>query len=146
MLCIVLKSIPDHPQWLIWPTEDNFKSFPPTFRPTITQLVQDHHLAFDFIPWPQLRDNFIQLQPEYDLELVLGLFCCTLRITGWFGKEFICRENDGDPEVSEDFISHAMDTSHWCLLEKFWVEYPDLVAGLDPSLMFHERNLDTYTE
>lgn len=88
-----------------------------------------------------MRDNFMRHRADYDLEHVIGLFCCTFRIRGWFGKDYICRKNDGDPEVMDAFKCHFMNMSQWCLLEKFWKEYPDLVEGLDSNLMLREEDL-----
>lgn len=136
----------DNHQWLIWPTETNFQEYPVSYRPTVRQLCQEHHLAFDFLPWPSMRDNFIHHRADCDLEHVLGLFCCTFRIKGWFGKHFITRENDGDPIVMPEFVEDFMNSSNWCLLEKFWVEYPSLVAGMHSTFMLHEKSLEPSVE
>lgn len=88
-----------------------------------------------------MRDNLIRHCSQYDLEHLLGFFCCTFRVRGFFGTEFISRTNDGEPHAKEEFIRHIMDPSSWCLLERFWIEFPDLVKGLDPSLMLRQDSL-----
>ncbi|KAL2793954.1 hypothetical protein BJX66DRAFT_305161 [Aspergillus keveii] len=128
-------------RWLVWPSEDNFLRFPEQYRPTMLQLVQDHHLSFDLLPWPQMRDNFIRHRSEYDLKHVLGLFCCMFRIRGCSGSDFITRTNDGEPQAKDDFIRRTMDSSCWCLLEEFWIEYPELVENLDLGLMLQRDSL-----
>ncbi|KAL4860492.1 hypothetical protein BDV12DRAFT_181508 [Aspergillus spectabilis] len=128
-------------RWLVWPSEDNFSQFPEQYRPTMLQLIQDHHLSFDLLPWPQIRDNFIRHRSEYDLEHVLGLFCCMFRIRGCSGSDFITRTNDGEPQAKDDFIRQIMDSSCWCLLEEFWIECPELVENLDPGLMLQRDSL-----
>ncbi|KAH6612172.1 hypothetical protein C7974DRAFT_92379 [Boeremia exigua] len=125
-------------RWLVWPSQESFCSFPETFRPTILQLVQHHHLTFDLLPWPQLRDNFIRHSRQHDLECVVGLFCCSLRIKNWRGMSFVYRKNDEDPQVSDDFLQKIQDVSQWTLLETFWNEYPDLVQGLHPEIMLRQ--------
>jgi len=88
-----------------------------------------------------MRDNFIRHRSRYDLEHVIGLYCCALRLRDWFGRNFIHRENDGDPQVSKEFIRQIMDGSKWALLESFWIEFPDLVQGLDPDVMLRQELL-----
>ncbi|KIW04976.1 uncharacterized protein PV09_04138 [Verruconis gallopava] len=128
-------------RWLVWPSQDTFSRLPTYFRPTPLQLVQEHHLAFDLILWPQMRDNLIRYGSKYELESVIGLLCCTYRIRGTFTKDFITREYNGEPQPTDEFYAQFMDISNWGILERFWKEYPDLMEGIDSSLMLREENL-----
>lgn len=93
-----------------------------------------------------MRDNFIRYHEQYDdLEHVLGLFCCTVRIGGFFGKTVIIRENDEEPRVREDFKQQFMNPSSWFILERFGLECPQLVEGLDPSVFIQEEDLMSYS-
>lgn len=78
---------------------------------------------------------------QYNLEEVFGLLGCTCRLRGTFNKNFITRRDGGDPEVDETFLQIFMDRDNWGILEKFWVEYPDLVDGLDASVLVLEQQL-----
>lgn len=122
-------------RWLVWPSQESFCHFPEELRPTILQLVERHYLNFDLIPWPQLRDNLIRYSLRHDLESVLSLYCCSLRIKDWGEMNFICRKNDEDPQFSDEFLRKITDISQWTLLETFWSEYPDLVQGLPLEIM-----------
>jgi hypothetical protein len=84
------------------------------------QLTQEHHLSFDFLMWPQIRDNLIRHGSKYELEGVMGLMCCTLRLRGSFGADFIYRCNGDEPQVSDDFYRQIFDTSNWGILSRFW--------------------------
>jgi hypothetical protein len=84
------------------------------------QLTQEHHLSFDFLLWPQIRDNLIKHGHKYELEGVMGLMCCTLRLRGSFGTDFIYRQNGEEPRVKDDFYRQIFDTSNWGILSRFW--------------------------
>ena len=84
------------------------------------QLTQEHHLSFDFLLWPQIRDNLIKHGARYELEGVMGLMCATLRLRGSFGAHFITRSNGEEPRVKEDFYQQILDTSRYGILQRFW--------------------------
>lgn len=128
-------------KWLLWPSEATFQRVPEYSRPTPLQLVQEHHLAFDLPLWPIFRDNLIRHSHRIDLEEFAWVLACTFRIRGGFNKQFIVRENDGELQISEEFYQQFMNLENWGLLEGFWIKYPYLVEGLDPSIMLLEENL-----
>ncbi|EMD91415.1 hypothetical protein COCC4DRAFT_129235 [Bipolaris maydis ATCC 48331] len=128
-------------RWLVWPSKANYLCIPEYFRPSTLQLTRHHDLLYDLILWPQMRDNLIRYGPKHDHDAVFGLLSCTLRIRGSFRKEFIIRENDGDLQLDPSFYQKFMDISNWGILERFWLEYPDLVRGFDPSIMLREQHL-----
>ncbi|KAF9893309.1 hypothetical protein FE257_011739 [Aspergillus nanangensis] len=128
-------------RWLIRPSQATFERLPANFRPTTTQLVQEHPISYDGIFWPQLRDNLIRHGDKYDMESVLGLLSCTCRVRGGFNQEIIVRKNDGDLQVHPGFHRRFHTTDEWGLLEKFWIEYPELVEGMDPGIMLREESL-----
>ena len=84
------------------------------------QLTKEHHLSFDFLIWPQMRDNLIKYGARYELEGVMGLVCATLRLRGSFGADFIERRNGEEPQVKEDFYQQVFDISRYGLLQRFW--------------------------
>jgi hypothetical protein len=88
-----------------------------------------------------MRDNLIKHESKYELEHVFGLLGCTYRIRGTFAREFITREDDGEPIVSEEFYKQFTDIANWGILERFWKEYPELVDGMDTKSMLCEENL-----
>lgn len=88
-----------------------------------------------------MRDNLIKHHSKIDLQDVLGLIGCTCRIRGAFNSDFITRENDGEPQVDERFYQRFMSLDGWGLLEKFWTEYPELVEGMDRSVLIQEEHL-----
>lgn len=77
----------------------------------------------------------------HDIEVAMGLFLCSSRIRGFFNSNIITRQNDGELELDEEFYQQFTDPNGWGLLERFWTEYPDLVEGMDPSVMIREEQL-----
>ncbi|OAA36803.1 hypothetical protein BBO_08082 [Beauveria brongniartii RCEF 3172] len=129
-------------RWLIWPSEETFADLPRPMYPTAMQLTVEHQWCIDLVVWPQLRDSMIRNQSRLDMDAVIGLFMCSLRMRGSFNNtNFISRQNEGDLEINSEFYRRFTDPDNWGLLETFWTRYPDLVEGLDPSLKIGEQDL-----
>lgn len=84
-------------------------------------------------------------QSTHDIDAAIGLFLCSYRIRGAFNGSFITRQNGGDLEIDAQFYEQFMAPDKWGLLETFWVQYPDLVQGLDPKLLIRQEDLLTMT-
>lgn len=115
---------------------------PVPFRPTMLQLMQQHPPMYDYVVWPQMRDNFIKHGMKYCTAEVFGLLFCTCRIRGTINSHnFVCGGPDA-PTVDPEFLARIWDVDGWVLLDKFWIEYPELVEGLDQAtVMITERDL-----
>lgn len=111
-------------------------------RPTTTQLLIPHAEGADYVIWPQMRENFIKHGKKYVDEAISGLLFCTWRIRGTPNVNFIVRGEDGEVEIDPDFLAKISTPEGWVLLERFWIEYPELVEGLDPDrFMISEKDL-----
>jgi hypothetical protein len=86
---------------------------------------------FDYVVWPQMRDNFIRTGMKYCRSEVFGLLFCTCRIRDTPNSDFVTRTRGGDPEVDPKFIEKISTVEGWVLLDRFWTEYPELVDGMD---------------
>jgi hypothetical protein len=118
---------------MIEPSEDNFKRVPIMFRPTTLQLLIPHPPLFDFVFWPQMRDNLIKYGMKYCTAHVFGLFFCTCRVRDTANTDIIAPNEGSDPKVDPNFLAKISTVDGWVLLDKFWAEYPELVEGMDPS-------------
>ncbi|EEU33814.1 uncharacterized protein NECHADRAFT_17059, partial [Fusarium vanettenii 77-13-4] len=118
-------------RWLATPSPTSFSLMPEFYRPTASQLLVEHPICIDLILWPSMRSRLATNWKDYDLEAVFGLLGCTCRLRGVFNGKFITREADGEPQVDQSFLRLFTRKSAWGLLEKFWVEYPELVQDLD---------------
>jgi len=54
-------------RWQIHPTPENYAALPTWLRATGTQMFVPHISAFDFLPWPELRDYLIAHHPHPSL-------------------------------------------------------------------------------
>jgi hypothetical protein len=88
-----------------------------------------------------VRNKLIRDRDKYDIDEVIGLFLCTYRIRGSFNSNFITREDGGELQVDANFYRRFMDPEGWGILERFWIEYEDLVADLNPNFMIREVHL-----
>ncbi|CAI6098840.1 unnamed protein product [Clonostachys chloroleuca] len=129
-------------RWIIWPSEKTFQYLPKHFRPTARQLAVPHPWCIDLLQHPQLRDRLITNANEYDVDEVVGLFLITLRLRGGFNNNnFITRENGGDLQIDPKFYKQFMTREGWGILDRFWVQYPELVKGMDPIWRLREEHL-----
>ncbi|CAH0004510.1 unnamed protein product [Clonostachys byssicola] len=129
-------------RWIIWPSEKTFQYLPKHFRPTARQLAVPHPWCIDLLQHPQLRDRLITHANEYDVDEVVGLFLITLRLRGGFNNNnFITRENGGDLQIDPKFYKQFMTREGWGILDRFWVQYPELVKGMDPRWRLREEHL-----
>lgn len=137
-----LPSIIDQMQWFIHPSEDSYRRMPAMFRPTAIQLFVPHPPIFDYVVWPQLRDNFIVHGMKYCRAEVFGLLFCTCRVRNTRNTDYIVRSRGGDPQADPAFLEKIFSLDGWVLLEKFWNEYPELVVGMDrEKIMILENDL-----
>ncbi|VUC30472.1 unnamed protein product [Clonostachys rosea] len=129
-------------RWIIWPSEETFKHLPKHFRPTARQLAIPHPWCIDLLQHPELRDRLITNANEYDVDEVVGLFLITVRLRGGFNNNnFITRENGGDLQIDPKFHKQFMTREGWGILDRFWVQYPELVKGMDPRWRLREEHL-----
>ncbi|CAH0047621.1 unnamed protein product [Clonostachys solani] len=129
-------------RWIIWPSEKTFQYLPKHFRPTARQLAVPHPWCIDLLQHNELRDRLIINANEYDVDEVVGLFLITVRLRGGFNNNnFITRENGGDLQIDPKFYKQFMTREGWGILDRFWVQYPELVKGMDPRWRLREEHL-----
>jgi hypothetical protein len=101
-----------------------------------------HAPIFDFIAWPEVRDNFIQTGMKYCRPEVFGLLFVTCRLKDTPNADWVVRNGSEEPQIDPDFVSIFSNLDNWVLLDRFWRDYPDLVKGLDPAkYMISEQDL-----
>jgi hypothetical protein len=130
-----------HFRWYIAPSQESFAAIPKHMRPTPCQLLLGHPVYVIAILWPSLRDRLILHWHKYNLENVFGLLSCTVRVRSSFNGNFVVRENDGEPQVDEAFYKRFTQEDGWGILERFWIEYSELVEGVDRNIMIREEHL-----
>lgn len=128
-------------RWYIAPSEESFAAIPPHMRPTACQLCIEHPVYIAAIIWPCLRDRLILNLGKYALEDVFGLLSVTVRVRESFNSNFISRENDGEPQLDDAFYRRFTQESGWGILGRFWTQHPELVDGLDQSILVPEEHL-----
>lgn len=138
-------------QWRIEPTRENFERMPTSYHPTARQLFTPHAPIFDYVLWPQMRDNFVKHGTKYCREEVFGLLFCTCRVRDTPNSDFLIRNTSSGSggngeenvyQVDPAFAHRITQVENWVLLDKFWIEYPELVEGMDrESIMISEKDL-----
>jgi hypothetical protein len=89
-----------------------------------------------------MRDNFIKHGMKYCRGEVFGLLFCTNRIRDTPNADFVVRSGGAALQIDPHFLDQISNLDEWVLLDKFWIEYPELVEGLDPrKFMITEQNL-----
>jgi hypothetical protein len=98
-----------------------------------------HPLVLDFLPWPQLRLNFIRQWHVYcdDRDDVFGMLACCVKIRWPWGEDILERDDQNNLCIKKRFFDTFMSLTGWGLTPEFTTRYPDLVEGMDMrELMF----------
>ncbi|KAI7774356.1 hypothetical protein LA080_008855 [Diaporthe eres] len=117
-------------RWRIIPTRENFARMPHFLRPTAEQIIQPHPPRIDMIPWPSLRIALMSQHSDSQLDEILELLACCLKLRWPWGKEFLRMRDDGSRELVDEFLQMVMSLDGWGITREFAVAYPNLVEGL----------------
>jgi hypothetical protein len=127
---------------MIESNEANYNRIPYMLRLTPRQLFVPHAPIFDYIVWPQMRDNLIESGTKYCRPEVFGLLfvCCRIRNTP--NADYVIHDGAGEPGIDPVLIAKLSDIENWVILDRFWNDYPELVKSLDPNkFMISEGDL-----
>lgn len=115
---------------------------PGYLHPTATQLFVPHPPIFDYVVWPQMRDNLIKHGLKYCRPEVFGLLFCTCRVRDTPNSDFLIRNGEANIQIDPFFLHRISNLDGMVLLDRFWNEYPELVEGMDPEkFMIREKDL-----
>ncbi|KAL2821667.1 hypothetical protein BJX63DRAFT_223825 [Aspergillus granulosus] len=118
-------------KWMAAPSKPRFERLPEFLRPEPEQLRHPHPVCIDGIAIPQLRINLISKAHLYDLDLVLGMLSCCLKVRWPWGKNFLTRSGDAELCILPEFYNTFMSLEGWGLTEEFIKKYPELLEGLN---------------
>jgi hypothetical protein len=118
-------------KWIIRPSQENYNRIPQIFRPTLKQWSTPHPPAFDYVIWPEIRDNFIDYGMKYCRQDVFDLLCSCCQIRD--PPDFMVYRDGVASRMDPKYLQTIYSVEGWMLTEKFWTEYPELVQGLNPQ-------------
>ncbi|KAI0112111.1 hypothetical protein GGR51DRAFT_557291 [Nemania sp. FL0031] len=117
-------------RWHISPTPENYKLIPPFSRPLDIQFSTPHPPWVDYIPFPQLREVFVNNYecPGYDFVTMFLPYTQTLSVNWPHGDDAVLRKtpNDTDVSINPDFQKHLINIDNWTLGDAFDRTYPAL--------------------
>ncbi|KAI2632217.1 hypothetical protein GGR54DRAFT_24886 [Hypoxylon sp. NC1633] len=125
-------------RWISAPSEERFSRLQDFQKPVDEQLCQSHPYFADFALWPTFRANLIKHQHTYEIEDVIGLTTCCLKVRWPWNKPFLEPGDDGQLAILPDFYNTFTRLEGWGLTKEFSNKYPELIAGLDPALIHYE--------
>ncbi|KAB8078778.1 hypothetical protein BDV29DRAFT_129628 [Aspergillus leporis] len=102
---------------------------------TSLQLSQQHPVAIDFFPWPEVRDRLIINHAYY-----LGkcdFFSCTQEylFSNWpYGiRDCFVLDDQSTYRPSQAFIQHVNSLTNWSMCPAFFERYPEFIGIIPPA-------------
>jgi hypothetical protein len=115
------------------PTPQTYENLPDWAAPRPSQLVTQHAVWIDQIPWGKLRDRIINNQEVYATDEFRHLFMVSLSVN-WPYRPMDALVYQGDEVVMNPvFERHVNRLENWSLGPEFANRYPELqdVARLE---------------
>jgi hypothetical protein len=122
-------------RWRVIPTRENFARMPHFLRPTPEQIRLPHQARIDMVPWPSLRLALIKQPADSQLDEMIELLACCLKLRWPWGKEFLQMRDDGSRQLVDEFLNTLMSLDGWGITREFAVAYPHLVEDLNPHII-----------
>lgn len=118
-------------KWMLSPSEERYQALHEFQRPLPEQVNTMHHFFIDFVMWPALRTNLICHQDTYEVEDVIGMLVCCIKLRWPWNEAVFEPEEDGRLRMKPRFIETFSKLENWTLTKEFWNRYPKLVEGMD---------------
>ncbi|RTE84365.1 hypothetical protein BHE90_000976 [Fusarium euwallaceae] len=84
-------------------------------RPVVEQLQVPHPSYLDMILWKRLRVNLLRTHQTLDLDKVLGLLSCCLKVRWPWGEDILEPGNDGELHIRPQFFEVFTQVEGWGL-------------------------------
>lgn len=124
-------------RWHVHPTAANFKRMPEWLCPRISQILKEHPIWVDYLPWPRLRDLIIQSSTPTPCKSFFVPFSASVSVNWPPERDCLMEvQNPADPGgekiwvLNPEFESHWRNLENWCLGKEFADEFPDFVEGV----------------
>lgn len=118
-------------KWITEPSECRFKRMPEFLRPVAEQLRHAHPACIDLVVFPQLRVNLVTKQHLYNLNEVLGMLSCCIKVRWPWGKCILTPGDDANLYISPEFYDTFMQLDGWGLTPEFISKHPELLDKID---------------
>ncbi|KAJ5815256.1 hypothetical protein N7474_007033 [Penicillium riverlandense] len=125
-------------KWMAEPSKPRFERLPEFLRPVPEQLRHAHPVCIDGVVFRQLRINLIYKPHLYDLDEVLGMLSCCLKVRWPWGKNFLTPSDGAELHILPEFYNTFMSLDGWGLTEEFIHEYPELLDQMDVQNVHYE--------
>ncbi|KAI1179660.1 hypothetical protein F4777DRAFT_574969 [Nemania sp. FL0916] len=117
-------------RWQISPTPENFELLPPFSQPTDLQYSKPHPAWVDYVPFPAMREAFINnyQSPEYNFEVIFIPYTQTLSLNWPYEEDDVLLRASSDSEITinPEFQRHLLKLENWTLGDAFYNASPAL--------------------
>lgn len=124
-------------KWRVCLTAELFEQIPAFFRPVMGQLRQLHPYCMDVIIWPQLRLNMISQWQTVNLNDMMNLLACCLKVRWAWGDDILELDDQDDLHVRKEFYDKFTSESGWGLTSEFIQQYPNIFQDMDISQLLY---------
>ncbi|OCK83252.1 hypothetical protein K432DRAFT_189286 [Lepidopterella palustris CBS 459.81] len=130
-------------RWSIFPSVEHYQRIPEWMRPTPTQTITPHAVWIDFIPWPEIRDAFINSPELAETPDAFEMLVINASVNWpWPLNEVISlRSNVDGVQLNKTFEQYVRDINNWSLSPVIVAVFP--VLG-DKAWIRPEKEDDEY--
>ena len=130
-------------RWMISPTQENYERIPEFFTPRASQILGQHPIWVDLIPFPRMRDKLVQTYQEHPFDLFFMPFTLGMSVNWAYDPTdcLISTSEKEDPIINPVFERHIRRLENWSISPVLLEAFPDLTDTARVKATEH-RKLD----